>query len=97
MKDQGAIQLFPPNGSNQVKFKDGDDDGGGGTDLNLITIQEVNNGWLVNTEFFDENGEITGVTDVFNTIDNEKGDLDVIKHIIHAMGLEGKIKAVENK
>jgi hypothetical protein len=96
MKDHGAIKLFPAIKTSDVEFGDGDDDGGG-SDLNRIEIMEASNGWIINSEFIDENGEFEGIVDVFNTNQNFDGDLEAIKTIIRLMGLEGKIKAIENK
>jgi len=62
--------------------KDGDGDDGGESDLEVLMIRPVDNGWILNTE-----GEET-IIEVFE-LNNEKG---LLKAIIESLGLSIKLE-----
>ena len=67
-----------------------DGDGGDGEIISVasITINSVDNGWIITTTFEDE----TEITEVYDVSGNDDGNRQAVECVIDSMGLQNDIK-----
>lgn len=80
----GEALAFKPKGP---RTKDGDGDDTEIIELSSVNITKIANGWIIGTEYDDDEP----VVEVFNNVEQEDGNRKTVQAIIESLGLDSEV------